>query len=740
MKFSRWLSGRDKETTENRIAPEPTLPRQAPDRRTVIARLAAQIEHIERGTRVADDAHWAQPGEAVAIRGAIIPGGAFYVGTALSSPLLHGDEPALVNPELPIELATPILRDIDMQYWPSYESLTAGQRATYMSWLASPRNFVELPIGYVFLYFYGFERRVFVDLLGTPELRVELPWIRAEVERLRRVYGSNPSLNGYAQRFLWATDCLGESTNLVEPPTTSARSWHVPDSVKLALGRLAAAGRPLPADWALAWLKSDPEAFLRTPAERCPDEFAQLFTLRYAERHGDGLALPTNERLRLEYRPASRSFGSIHLPIGDVPDVTRQAGLIAALRELGQECTDALDGFSRWIRRHPGDHSSLPAVALLPADMLRASTNPALAAMRTWLGDQLGDHNEAVVEGKQLLGHWSEGTKGASGPSGRLGQRDAAALCQLLATSGFGIEPDVRFGGPPLGPGPAVVFRDEQADPTAVRRQDRGTAILDFAMAVAAVRDPDDDTLDAVTRQLMQALELPAAERLRVRAHLHWLAVQSPNLNVAKKAMSAESHEAREEVGRFLVEWATQRGVVGPDQVSGLTKAFTALGLEPATLFSLIHQRAVNPSSEPIEIRGLGSATRGEAIPPPPPRGPRESVVLDNEALATVLANTAEATALLGQIFVDEEVPVAAPPPSEPGSLNGSYRDLLSQLAARSRWSPSEFASLSASLNLLPNRAMEVLNDAALDLTGDLLLEGDDVLEVNHDVVKELLE
>jgi TerB-C domain len=204
--------------------------------------------------------------------------------------------------------------------------------------------------------------------------------------------------------------------------------------------------------------------------------------------------------------------------------------------------------------------------------------------------------------------------------------------------------------------------------------------------------------------------------------------------------MSAESHEAREEVGRFLVEWATQRGVVGPDQVSGLTKAFTALGLEPATLFSLIHQRAVNPSSEPIEIRGLGSATRGEAIPPPPPRGPRESVVLDNEALATVLANTAEATALLGQIFVDEEVPVAAPPPSEPGSLNGSYRDLLSQLAARSRWSPSEFASLSASLNLLPNRAMEVLNDAALDLTGDLLLEGDDVLEVNHDVVKELLE
>jgi hypothetical protein len=363
------------------------------------------------------------------------------------------------------------------------------------------------------------------------------------------------------------------------------------------------------------------------------------------------------------------------------------------------------------------------------------------------------------VDGRQLLGYWF------SGSVGKLVQRDSAALCQLLAASGYGMEPDVRFGGPTLGPGPAVVFRDELADPTAVRRQDRGIAILDLAMTVAAVAHPDDATLDAVTSQLMQALELPAGDRKRVRAHLHWVAVQSPNLNAAKKTLSGESHEAREQVGTFLVEWATQRGVVGPDQVSGLTKAFNALGLEPASLFSMIHQRAVHPSSEPIEIRGLGGAGRGEAIPPPPPsaRGTGESVVIDDEALAAVLASTAESTALLGQIFVEDEQPggaaasgaaaggaeaaagagappPAAPSPTEPGSLSPSYRDLLTQLAARSHWSAPEFAGLSSSLNLLPNRALEVLNEAALDLTGEPLLEGDDVLEVNHDVMKELLE
>ena len=193
----------------------------------------------------------------------------------------------------------------------------------------------------------------------------------------------------------------------------------------------------------------------------------------------------------------------------------------------------------------------------------------------------------------------------------------------------------------------------------------------------------------------------------------------------------------------FLVEWATQRSPVGPPQVDGLTRAFTALGLEPASMFSLIHQRAVNPSSEPIEVRGLSRTSRGEAIPPPPSlRGARHSVVLDSDALEAALASTAASTALLGNIFVDDELPVpsASSLHHDPANLSTPYRSLLSHLAARSSWSRPEFAGLASSLNLLPNRAIEVLNEAALDQWGEPVLEGEDVLEVNQDVVKELLE
>jgi TerB N-terminal domain/TerB-C domain len=738
MKLSRWVSGRARDDAQNRAvggdansAPEQ---RQEPDR-AVLAHLAAQIQQIEQRSPHTDDARWVQPGEAVAIRGAIISGGAFYVGTALSCPLLHGDEPALVNPALAVEIARPTLRDTDMQYWPRYDSLTPGQRATYLSWLASDRNLVRLPIGYVFLYFYGFERRVFLDLLGTPELDAELPWIRAEVERLQRVYGSNPSLNGYAQRFLWAIECLGGgSGDLAEPPAVAARSWRVPDAIKLGLGRLSAAGRPIPGNWALAWLKSDPEAFMRTPAERCPDEFGRLFVLRYGVRYGDGLVVESSQKLRLEYRPASRSFGSIDLPIGSVPNVTGHEGPMAELRDLAQECTDALDPFSRWIRRHADDHSSLAAISLLPADLIRAASSPALDEMSTWLETELADREEAVVDGGRLLSHWPRT------PSGKLTARDSAALGQLLSAFGYGIEPDARLGGPAFGPGRVVIFRDTTPEAAAGPRLDRMYALLDLAVTVAAIRDPDVDTLNALCGQLAQALELPETDRPRVRAHLHWASIESPKLTLAKRMIREEGQRAREEVGTFLVDWATQRGGVGPDQVAGLTKAFTALGLEPASLFSLIHQRTVNPSSDPVEIRAPGGSAGGEAIPPAPSAGAGGTVDLEGTALEAALASTAASNALLGKIFVDDEVPTAAPVAAQPGNLGGAYKNLLSQLAERPSWSMSEFAGLVANLNLLPNRAIEVLNEAALDLTGEPLLEGAGILEVNRDALKELLE
>jgi hypothetical protein len=70
----------------------------------------------------------------------------------------------------------------------------------------------------------------------------------------------------------------------------------VPLTLRIMIGELAAARLRLPAELAKSWILTSPEAYLRTPAERCPDEFARLFSIRYRERFGDGLALPSSIR------------------------------------------------------------------------------------------------------------------------------------------------------------------------------------------------------------------------------------------------------------------------------------------------------------------------------------------------------------------------------------------------------------------------------------------------------------
>jgi hypothetical protein len=720
-------------------APEPGDARTPEANRALIARLSAQIDQIQRGSGRVSDARWVQPGEAVEVRGTTVPGGAFYLGTALVSPILHGDDPALINSELKIDFTNPVSGGTDMQYWPAYGSITPSQRAAYISWLANGRNWAKMPIGFVFMYFYGFERRVFVDLLGTPGLGDELPWIRREIERIGRVYGSNPSLHFYVDRFLWALECLEEPSDSSEPPTVAAQAWQIPDTLKLGLGRLVAAGRPVPADWALAWLKADPETSLRTPAERCPEEFAKLFVLRYAKRYGEGLVIrPPKKMLDIRYRPASRSFGGVPLPIGSVPDVTSLKAPIRSFVTLAQQCTDALDAYSRWVGRHPHDRTSLTALALLPSDLTSALPNEALDRLGEWVEGQLSQRDRAALDGGQLRDLWPT-------PTGKLTTRQSASLGELLSRGGFGIEPDVRFGGPAIGSGRTVVFRSDDSSGEVPPGWECTVATLDLAMAVAALPQPDDATIDALANQLSQALEVPLAQRDRVRAHLLWAALNTPSLALAKRALAEETDQARTELGRFLVDLATRRGSVGPDQVAGLTKAYEALRLEPASMFSLIHQRSVSPSEKPIEVRlaGPSARARGEAIPPPPPPstgGTDRGLVLDPATLAATLAASAESTALLGKIFVDtEETPLPTPAPVAPGSLGAPYLDLLGQLATQPRWTQAEFVGLAARLDLLPNRALEVLNEAALDQSGDLVLEGDDVLEVNDEVLKELL-
>jgi hypothetical protein len=64
---------------------------------------------------------------------------------------------------------------------------------------------------------------------------------------------------------------------------------------------------------------------------------------------------------------------------------------------------------------------------------------------------------------------------------------------------------------------------------------------------------------------------------------------------------------------------------------------------------------------------------------------------------------------------------------------------LLARLAERPVWTRQEFDAVATELRLLPDGAIDALNEAAFDRAGGPVLEGDDPIHVDMTTARELL-
>lgn len=192
-----WLLKRKQSSDDQRsaimtIAPAPT---PAGDRHT--------FEPERQPAPESGGSCWISPGQTVNVHGLELPGGMLYVGAGLPGANIGRSsvEPALINPALPIDRLQPDYAGHHMDYWPSYAEIPPASRAAYLEWLAHGRP-AGAYIGYVFLFFYGIERRVLVDARTSAQARAEIPALLTEVERLLELYAANNSFRRYASDFL----------------------------------------------------------------------------------------------------------------------------------------------------------------------------------------------------------------------------------------------------------------------------------------------------------------------------------------------------------------------------------------------------------------------------------------------------------------------------------------------------------------------------------------------------------
>lgn len=694
---------------------------------------------------------WVPAGHPAEIDGRHIPGGLIYVGNDLYSQS-GAVEPSLVDPSLPVDRNRPDRDDLDLDTWPSYSTMVPTARSAYLTWLADGRAHPRAPLGFVLLFLYGLERRVIVDHVDRGAPAAELPEIAGELRRLLRVYGDHEAFAEPARDLLDLVSMLtGSDADQpgVEPGTSRLPS---PVALRIRLGSLAAVGTPLPADVAVAWQAQHPTIRPPTAQARCPVEFAELFALRYRDRHGDGLVVdPDHPLLRIHYVPASSGLLPFDLDVPGVPDVAEEPYATRALASLTASVAAEIDAYSNFVARNPEGRHDVAARALLPAAITHDEHGPA-AELLSWARRSLGSDASVVVDAAMLARLWP-----GQAP---LSSADVVACAQLLERHGIGLEPDPRLGGPVINDGPAVLFEARGDMPRAAGPEyAAASTLLQLAVAVGGV----DGDLQAVEQDVMldhlaSGLDLTPAEQERLAAHLHWLSAAGTRIADLGREVAQLSESRRSAIADVLVAVAAADGIVTADEIDILRRIFELLALPVSSLHDRLRAASVEIAAplDPPTADEEPPAETAEAPPPqaapalPLPAQPADAprtVAVDPALLAATAASTAAVNSLLSDIFAEDEPPADIADAEETSGdgddtaadgLDAAHRALLAEVLTRDRWDRAEFAALADRCGLMPAGALDTLNEHTIDVCDDVLLEpeGDDVLALNDFAVE----
>jgi uncharacterized tellurite resistance protein B-like protein len=674
-------------------------------------------------------ASWVPAGQAVSVAGVTIPGGMVYVGTSLPTPLGDND-PCLIDPSKSVARQGDYT-ERQLGYWPSYSEISSDARRAYLNWLADGRKDPEADVGYVFLFFYGMERRAIIDAAKDEAAQADWPVIAHELRRLLGIYGEKSnSLRRYAGELLDWVSLASHPAKLYERPVPALpKTFELPLYIRLALGQAAVDGAPVPTHLALAWAKLDPNTYLRMPATRCPEQFEQLFAQKYAELCGSGMVLPRNRtKLKLVYWPASegfRGYQELKLTFKDTPDVTVLTAPIKKLQEVVEAATKPLEPFSRLVGRNPDAKTSLEALLQLPAPLWPEVAQKALQALKARMGEGM-----VAMPFQDLLD-----TLGAK----TVFTKDKTlSLARTLESANVGFEPDVLSGAKAPKPEEKVVLFALPPSEELSRANGPYLAAALTLQLASAVASADGEfgikEMGHLRETVLSWKHLTPSQTRRLLAHLRLLMQAPASLPALKKKFEPLDLTIKETIAAFMATVAQSDGEVSPAEVKMLEKVYKALGVDSKKVFSDVH--AVAAGTKPTAAAVAKVEESGFKLDPARIAALQKDTEKVSALLANIFTETEESSAAVAEpTEVDVEAEVAEAPKGLMG-LDEAHTALARMILSRPEWSREELLDVAADLDVMLDGALERINEAAFDAHDMALFEGDDPVKVNAEILE----
>lgn len=686
-------------------------------------------------------ARWIPAGGQINIRGFQIDDGLIYVGKKLPEAGGYGNDACLVDPSLTIAVGPRTLNADGLTYWPHYGSISPKTRGAYLQWLADGRSEPSTDVGFVFLFFYGLERRLMLDGSdGTVSLE-EREIVHREILRLVEIYGHNLSFRRYAMHLLAASWTMFQYGPEL-PEYISAENGNLLVPFRLQLALRVSKGKPLPAEAALQWLGLRPDFNFRTPARRCPGEFQELFRIRYHRKFGAGLIVkPNKSPFSIEYQAASPSLSAqIRLDVEMLPDPFNLSQPVKKLADLAEECSTALDAHSRYLGRKDAIPNSLSALILLPGDLM---TDQPLARMAAAL------LSEACAAGPNLLSLVDFCRRIGETPPVSFGRKELERLATLFDLLEIGMAPDHRYhNAKPGKDGTIAIFRNGHG--VGFKPSSEFLIINTILILGSSVSGADDQNSAAEELVLQNVINdnrmLNQTEKDSLSAVLHWC-LRTPQATAGmKQRIAALGAADRTAIGQVMISVANADGHIDAKEIKLLEKIYSALGLSSNQVVTDIH--GFMAASGPVTVSRRDPSTTYSIPGQSREADAKTSFFLDQGVIKRREEETRQVNSILEGIFADPaDQELAAKMPTEAlipsagflDSLDSLHRALFSRLIVQEAWERVTLESVCREIGLMPDGAIEGLNEWAFVNVNANLIEDGEPIYVDLELAKELM-
>lgn len=663
---------------------------------------------------------WIGEGESVSVGKHTITAGRFYFGGVLSGRYDGDVESSLVDKTLQIANANYNFQDSSLGYWASYNALSPKCRGAYIEWLKSDRDMKDVPIGYLFIYFYGLERRVLLDYSEGKVSDEELQSICDEVIRLQSIFKENYSFTSYSAQLL-------NYIAIQYPDVTDAKN-HLPtsslssDFFRIKLAETITRGEPVDAELALVWIYDHPDHNLRTPSRRCASEFKQLFKMKYEKIFPDGITVKPNKTpLRLHYNPANRSLDYTEYGPPDLCDPSVLSAPVNKIAKVAYRCTDELDALSRYLAKKGNSSEDISALLLIPDELINQTKHPIISQFKNKAQKHIKESDGVIA----VADIWS--ITGENKPQ-KFNKKEIEIVEGIIQKSGFDCAPSMNLHNIKIKYDDVMIihhpFEDEVTN----------TPVFDdtvVKLRLGSIIAHADSSIHSNEKELLSGLidsndNLTSLEKKSLEAYLRWLLISPSTFNGVKASLSSLRDKDTEVVRRMLINVALSDGKISPDEVKNIEKLYTSLGLDKSKVPSDIHSVS---SAGGIKSMNTSQGNKVKS----------GNVELNEERLEKFETATNDAKEILSKIFQDEE--------SEEPIITDIFKDeensakkLYKQIISSKLTSLKDFEKLCSEKGLFMQAAIDSINEWSFEMVDAPVIELEDEIIIDEEIAEELEE